>query len=833
MRKIKLLPILLLVVVAGTTYMLRGALPAFAASTYTVNSIGDDPDDNPGDDVCQTATPGECTFRAAIQEANAHAGNDTINFGISGTGLHTLTPASAYDPISEAVTINGYSQSGSVANTNAAPAALNGTLTIEIDGSGAGATSGIEAAAVVTIRGLVVNNFTGDGIALLVGSGGSTIAGNYIGINAAGTTDAGNTDDGVAVASAANTIGGTSAADRNLISGNDSDGVTFINAAADNNIVRGNIIGLNAAGSTARGNAFDGISEVVGVSGTIIGGTDSGAGNVSSGNGSDGIDLNGSGATIQGNYLGLGVNGTSDLGNTAFGAWLHGDNNTVGSTTSSGRNVMSGNDNSGIRLDGNNNTIVNNYVGTNATGTAAVGNVGEGIAFENANSNTVGGTTSSARNLVSGNGGNGISTSFTSSDNTIIGNYVGTDVTGASIISNTGYGVSLASGNATVGGTTNGARNVIAGNTGGGVTMADNVTVQGNYIGLNATGDTAFGNGTSQPNVNLFSASNCIIGGNTAAARNVIAGPNPRGIAVLGGTPFGGGPATNNKIQGNYIGTDPNGVTHAGFGADVGVLFVIDAQNNLLGGTGAGEGNLITGNGAGVGVSNLAIYEALNNSIVGNSIFNNSGWSVTSLGIDLLGSTNNGTTFTNAGVTANDAGDTDVLSNHLMNFPVLSAASSANGTASITYSLDINDAESGATGYRVEFFANDAADPSGNGEGQTYIGSDTVAGDVTNRSVNLTLPSGVSGAKFITATTTMTDASTDGFGHTSEFSANNIEVTLIPATTNGGGAGGGSDLANTGQNTQNYWIIAAALIAIGSFAGLKVLRRNATKTSSR
>lgn len=110
---------------------------AKAATIYTVNSIGDDPDANPGDLVCETATPGECTLRAAIEEVNAGAGGDTINFGISGTGVHTLTPASGLPTISQSMTIDGYSQPGAVANTAVSPEPFNGTLTIEIDGTSA------------------------------------------------------------------------------------------------------------------------------------------------------------------------------------------------------------------------------------------------------------------------------------------------------------------------------------------------------------------------------------------------------------------------------------------------------------------------------------------------------------------------------------------------------------------------------------------------------------------------------------------------------------------------------------------------------------------------
>ena len=208
--------------------------------------------------------------------------------------------------------------------------------------------------------------------------------------------------------------------------------------------------------------------------------------------------------------------------------------------------------------------------------------------------------------------------------------------------------------------------------------------------------------------------------------RNVIAASTGGAQGGMGIGIVGFGTAnTGNVIQGNYIGTNINGEVVAGFGnGNYGVAIVGMASNNLVGGIGNGEGNKLAGNGAnGVLIysfSGLGGMEATNNSILGNSITENG-----TTGIRLADADDGGFTPTTPEPYPNDVGDTDAITNHFMNFPVISAVTSTNGTATITYDLDINDAEVGATGYRVEFFANDSADASGHGEGQTYLGSDT------------------------------------------------------------------------------------------------------------
>ena len=873
-----------------------------AATTFSVNSIGDDPDDNPGDGTCETATPGECTLRAAIQEANATAGTDTINFAIAGAGLHTLTPASPYDNITEAVTINGYSQTGSSANTAAAPLALNGTLTIEIDGSGAGV--GVNCLTITagssTVRGLIINNF-GGGAILLNTTGGNVVAGNYIGTNNTGTADEGNGSQGISIASGSNTVGGTAAADRNLISGNGTQGIAIGGDSSDGNTIAGNLIGTNAAGTGDVGNSQAGVLVGDSSDSNTVGGTATGSINVVSGNDNIGVLVTGSGTsnnTILGNYIGTTRTGAAALANTNSGVQTTNSatNTTVGGATAASRNIISGNTGSGVQLETDNNTVSGNYIGLDVTGATAVSNGITGVAV-NGSTNTIGGTSTGSGNVISGNTASGIELAETASENLVQGNYIGTDATGSTAVPND-VGVSFSAigsaANNTIGGTVSGARNIISGNTNSGIFyMTDatgnviegnyigtdvtglldlgngglgitcenrsigvliggtsaasrniisgngqagiglggtNAEVQGNYLGLNKDGSAVIANTGTTNNANLsITGSNNTVGGTVAGSGNVISGTPNVGVAVAGLTPFGGAQATSNKIQGNFIGTNPAGNVETGFGnTGNGIQVALDAVNTLVGGSQTGAGNTIAGNGGGVAVVTFTGgTPAINNSILGNSIHDNSGGPITSLGIDLL-QTANFSTYVNAGVTPNDVDDVDfggtnTGTNHYLNFPVISSVSSTNGTATITYDLDINDSESGATGYRVEFFANTTPDASGNGEGETYLGSDTVSGDVTNRQATITLPAGVSGTKYIVATTTMTDASADGFGHSSEFSAN-TQAVLAAATTNGGGAG--SDLANTGRNVRILWVAAGVLLCSGVLVATKMIRRH-------
>lgn len=130
-------------VFAALVALFLGGTPGQAASgaTFTVDSIADDPDDDVGVGGCEPAA-GECTLRAAIEEANFKGGADTINFSIGAGAVQTITPASALPTITSPVTIDGYTEPGASANTNGPGLGSNAVLKIELDGSGAGAANG-------------------------------------------------------------------------------------------------------------------------------------------------------------------------------------------------------------------------------------------------------------------------------------------------------------------------------------------------------------------------------------------------------------------------------------------------------------------------------------------------------------------------------------------------------------------------------------------------------------------------------------------------------------------------------------------------------------------
>jgi parallel beta-helix repeat protein len=434
--------------------------------------------------VTHTNDSGLGSLRQAITNADATAGTHSIVFNIPGSGVKTISPTSALPAITVSVVIDGTTQPG-----------FSGTPLIELNGSGCpvGTTGLVISAGGCTLRGLVINRFIGTAIRIQT-AGGNTIQGNYIGTDASGSSTQGNMGEGINITSGANNIiGGTTAAQRNVVSGNYNYGI-YINT--NGNTVQGNYIGLNAAGTGAIGNSSHNV--YVRGSNNIIGGTASGAGNVVAGSGRDGLYLyGGSGNTIQGNYFGTDATGGTALANANSGIELNScAGNTIGGTTSGAGNVISGNGDYGIQISSSSgNLIQGNNIGTNATGTARISNGNDAIGLINASNNTVGGTSSSARNIISG------STSVPNladgiwitggSGNIVQGNYIGTDVTGTVAIANYHSGVTMQSttGNL-IGGTAAGAGNLIAFNTGKGV-IVDSASRRNGILG-----NSIFGNGS-------------------------------------------------------------------------------------------------------------------------------------------------------------------------------------------------------------------------------------------------------------------------------------------------------------------------------------------------
>jgi hypothetical protein len=463
--------------------------------------------------------------------------------------------------------------------------------------------------------------------------------------------------------------------------------------------------------------------------------------------GGQGITLEGTGGSnVEGCFIGTDAGGTQDLGN-ATGVYVGAPNSTIGGTSPAQRNIISGNDNAGVYFfTGTGQLVQGNYIGTDKNGTAAIGG-GEGVGGVSVDGNagvTIGGASADARNVISGNGSTGILIRSTAPC-IVRGNYIGTNATGAAALRNFGNGgIHISNSNQNfIGGTTPGAGNLISGNAADGILIAGGSTntVQGNFIGTNAAGTAAIGNDLG---VSITGASHDnLVGGTTAAARNVISGNLGAGVVInVAANNF------NNSVQGNFIGTQANGTTALGNGTP-GVA-VISGVNQKIGGTSAGAGNVIAFNNSGVLVAGAA---STGTAILGNRIHDN-----VKLGIDLF---SGGFGDFGGEVTPNDPGDGDTGPNNLQNYPVLTSMISSGEATSIAGTLN----SMASTTYRLEFFANNSADPSGFGEGESFIGTTNVTTDANgNASFNVNVLLVAAGQR-VTAT------ATDPNGNTSEFSA--------------------------------------------------------------
>ena len=277
---------------------------------------------------------------------------------------------------------------------------------------------------------------------------------------------------------------------------------------------------------------------------------------------------------------------------------------------------------------------------------------------------------------------------------------------------------------------------------------SSNNTVAGNFLGTNAAGTTAVAN---QVGVYITGgSSNNVIGGTTAADRNVISGSDVDGVQIFGSGTSG------NVVRGNIIGLDVTATVDLG-NTNQGVAIFNGATNNWIGGTGAGEGNIISGNGGDGVIVNTST--STGNRILGNSIYANDG-----LGID----------HANDGVTANN-GATGGAPNQGMDSPVITRAI-VNGGTFIVEGY-VGNAASSATfaNARVEFFRA-AADPSGSGEGRTYLGALT-----TNSASQFSGSFAVVG---LTAGDVITATATDPSGNTSEFGVNFTSIGPEPVAVN-------------------------------------------------
>lgn len=533
---------------------------------------------------------------------------------------------------------------------------------------------------------------------------------------------------------------------------------------------------------------------------------------------------------IEGCSIGTNSAGTSiaesPVGNADFSAGIairSSNNNRIGGTTAAARNVISGVDGNGIVISnfGVGNRIQGNYIGTDVTGSTSVGNQRVGIAIVLSSNNIIGGTEPGAGNVISGNLERGISITENCGEIMIQGNKIGTDVTGTIKVANRIAGVFLTAKNGvtlintTIGGTSAAAGNIISGNDGYGLVVSEgvlNTQVQGNFIGINADGKGALGNGYGV----IVTQTNAItIGGSSISAKNIISGNELTGIGIgfLIDNKTGG---TSSMIQNNFIGGDINGAA-LGNKQDGIFVEVNSAAHTIV-------DNRIAFNGTnGIRIPNVTANPGtpgVQIRIESNLIYNNA-----LLGIDLG----------EAGVTENDPGDTDAGANLQQNYPVLTSANVASATGTVTpqaaFPITINFNSTPNSSFTMQFFFGSSC----SGAGHSFSGAipvrlepsltfTTDASGNFSRVYNINIPDNVTGG-FVNATATSAE------GNTSEFSSC-LQI-------GSGGGGGTSGLAITGtQKSGKHLIILGTGFTDGSKLFVnddvrKIIERTATSLTGK
>jgi hypothetical protein len=640
------------------------------------------------DGTCAVATGG-CTLRAALAEADAAAGTDVIGFDL---------PAVGSPPMHQLLVFS----------------ALVANDTVVIDGT-------------------TQEGYVGSPVVYLNASFSPTSPSLYLlTVNGAGSTV------------------------RGLSFGNDGSGFGLTLGGTGGHTVEGSWFSIDPSGTRAR--LGTGIWVPAGSNGNQIGGRTDTTRNVISGGIFDGLELEGSNNVVEGNWVGLDETGTSFESNSRFGIAVYGLNNTIGGTAPGARNIVAANltnilvmkASGGIPNGASGTVIQGNWVGFNKEGKSQTGKSGIGIELNRVSDLTVGGSSIGAGNVVTGlHTGISITTDVDGTipvqNNAIVGNFVGTSPTGGPATEVTGnpagnqVGIELNGSNHVVG-----PGNVISGNTRGvivgGWRPAAGTVVTGNIVGLNAAGTATIPNQFVGVDVST-GATSTRVGGSNPSDRNIITGNGMDGILLS--------QSSGTTIHGNHIGTDVTGAVVLGNGNGIEAFRTTD---NLIGGTGAGQGNVIVGSVADavrVYIVSPTPSPNLRNVIRGNTIHSN--W----FGIDL--EDGNGAQGVN-GSNANDAGDADTGPNNLQNYPVLD-----NATAGATsLDLTVNLGSEPNRNYTVDLYANASCAANDHTRAERYLGSVPVT---TDGSGNATLAASVPISEpvaYVTAT------ALDPTGNTSE-----------------------------------------------------------------
>ncbi len=390
--------------------------------TFVVNSTGDASDANTNDNICRTSG-GQCTLRAAIQQANSSTGADRIHFNIPGSGVKNINLGSPLPGVYDTtggLTIDGYTQPGSRVNTS--ETIFNGVINIQITGRGQSARqAGFRIYGPDnTVRGLAIYNSYTNMVISGNGARQNTIVGNIIGTNAATSWNASSSvqdQAGIELRSGAsyNQIGTINLADRNVISGNPYSGVRINHADTTGNRIQNNMVGFNANATRDLYSYVAGVDVQWGAKETLVGGYQKFAGNVFARNRNYGVDLSHSSKNniVVGNRIGTDPTGTRTTSFTGSLVNLAIKDNTVGNTIE--HNVIGGGTKNGIWHRHNftgANTFRYNWVGIGLNG-SNIGNPGYGMELSGHDDTYVGNIFANNGDdgvrITSFNGGNGFS----------------------------------------------------------------------------------------------------------------------------------------------------------------------------------------------------------------------------------------------------------------------------------------------------------------------------------------------------------------------------------------------------------------------------------------
>ncbi len=448
------------------------------------------------------------------------------------------------------------------------------------------------------------------------------------------------------------------------------------------------------------------------------------------------VVIDGASQSNQPNYTGaplIQIDGSGLLGSGNNGLVV-----SAGSSTIEGLAIV-GFTGSGIVLTlGGGDVVSANYLGLSPVAGQAGPN-GTGISIVGSSNNTIGGSSATSANVISGNNNNGISidgSGGSAAGNDVLGNLIGTNPAGTGALENTQNGIVLTAAAGTeIGIGATGFGNVISGNFGAGIELLSGTTgttIQNNDIGVAFDGKTALGNGGD--GIYLSDSPSNQIGGTDLLQGNLIGANHGNGISALGNS-------TELLVEGNLIGTDVSTLLNLG-NEDNGVSLA--SSLNTIGGTASGAANTIDNNGTdqpGSGVQlvgNVTNDEILSNSIYGNAI----------LGINL----GDGPTPNHAPGTAGPNDD--------QNYPTLTTAQSDGTTTTVQGSLF----SSPNADEQIQIFSSPSKSLSGFGQGKQFMGSFMTQTDANgSASFAIPIPVGMAPGQYLSAT------ATDSAGNTSEF----------------------------------------------------------------